>query len=343
MKILFIGNLNNYSRSKERYEAMLIKHEVTSINTHPRNFVSDTSKTFTKLYLFFHKISAKFGGILDPKLVNIKLLFAIVFKYFDIIWIEKNPFTSKHIIRLAKVFRGEIKVIHYSNDALHLRHNQYKNTMSIQSECDISVIIKGYPKAFIRSLNAKKVIDVNRSHASQLLEHKGLIQNRKYDIVFIGRYEKERALSIINLAKNINNDIHVWGNAWNKLTLSVPKNLIIMGRPIWNDEFIQTVLNAKVVLNFLRKINDDVTTGRSVEIPALGRCMVAEASNEHLFMFENLKEAYFFNSDYELIEQVRFVLSNKKHMANVERAAWERMKSGDFLHETMISRVLSEL
>ena len=110
------------------------------------------------------------------------------------------------------------------------------------------------------------------------------------------------------LAKN-NIKVRVWGNNWQKYQNKHP-NLLVESRPVINDDFIRVINATRINLNFLRRANRDKHTSRSLEIPACQGFMLAERTDEHLQLFEEGKEAEFFDSQEELLSKIQSYLKN---------------------------------
>ena len=77
-------------------------------------------------------------------------------------------------------------------------------------------------------------------------------------------------------------------------------NLVIENKGLYSEDYSKSFQAFKISLCFLRKINYDQQTTRTVEIPACGGFMIAERTAEHKAMFEEGKEAEFFSSNEEL-------------------------------------------
>ena len=66
---------------------------------------------------------------------------------------------------------------------------------------------------------------------------------------------------------------------------------------------IKGIAAMQINLGFLRKVNRDIQTDRSVEIPACGGFMLAEYSTEHSLLFKEGVEAVFYRNQNELAER----------------------------------------
>ena len=127
------------------------------------------------------------------------------------------------------------------------------------------------------------------------------------DVGFVGMWEKERCESILYLADH-GIKVRVFGDKkWGKY-INYSPNLTIELRGLYNDDYAKSFKAFKISLCFLRKMNFDQQTTRTVEIPACGGFMMAERTNEHLAMFDENKEAVYFSSNEELLEKCKYYL-----------------------------------
>ena len=156
---------------------------------------------------------------------------------------------------------------------------------------------------------------------------------------FIGDYEIERAQSMFFLAQH-GVPIRIWGPHWNrKCQLSHPY-LKIEGKPLWGDDYAKAICSFDINFAFLRKINRDLQTQRSIEIPACGGFMLAERTNEHLELFEEGKEAEFFSTKEELLEKVRYYLKHEEERKRIAQAGRERCLKSGYSNQERIKKMI---
>jgi len=120
-------------------------------------------------------------------------------------------------------------------------------------------------------------------------------------------------------------------------------NLIVEHKPLWGEEYAKAISSFDINLCFLRKINRDLQTTRSVEIPACGAFMLAERTEERLGLFEEGKEAEFFSSDEELMSKVKFYLDNPEMRYRIAASGRKRCVSSGYNNENRIADVLRQI
>ena len=152
---------------------------------------------------------------------------------------------------------------------------------------------------------------------------------KKYgcNVGFIGQFEKERFQSMLFLAKN-GVKVTVRGTSWEKY-INIHPNMVVKPGFILGEEYAKVINATKINLCFLRKVNRDLQTARSIEIPACGAFMLGERTNEHLYLFKEGEEAEFFETDQELLHKIRFYLGNEeKRLQIAERGKRRCFESG---------------
>jgi hypothetical protein len=200
-------------------------------------------------------------------------------------------------------------------------------------------------------LGARAVKFLNKAYSSDI--HRPIQVSEKDrqqlggSVGFIGAYERERAESIAFLAEN-GISVRVWGggcergwNIWAKRHQHT--NLQIETRGVWGDLYTRTICSFDINLGFLRKLNRDLQTTRSVEIPACGKFMLAERTAEHLGLFTEGVEAEFFSTNEELLQKCRHYLSWPDERETIALAGRQRCLRSGYSYEKHVGAVLDEL
>ena len=304
----------------------------------------DVVNTSTKINLWFRIVHHLFLYGLpirlpDLKNINKKIIEKITTYDYDIIWIDKGiivfPETLKEIKRLVP----DTKIVSYSPDNMALRHNQSQQYVECIPLYDYIVTNKSYIIEDMKRLGAKNVTFVNNSFSEDFHRPYELSEEERDelggDVGFIGAWEEERCKSILYLVDH-GVKVKVFGDArWNKYA-NYSLNLTIMGRLLKNEDYCKSLQAFRISLCFLRKMNFDTQTTRSVEIPACGGFMMAERTDEHLSLFEENKEAVYFSSNKELLEKCLYYLENEEIRSKIAVAGRERAVASGYSNESMI-------
>ncbi|MGY8914245.1 MAG: glycosyltransferase family protein, partial [Flavobacteriales bacterium] len=112
---------------------------------------------------------------------------------------------------------------------------------------------------------------------------------------------------------------------------------------IFSEDYSKALQAFKISLCFLRKINFDQQTTRTMEIPACGGFMVAERTQEHLELFEEDREAAYFSSNEELLEKCRYFLAHDDERKKVAAAGLKRCKTSGYSNEKTVKKMLDKV
>lgn len=163
------------------------------------------------------------------------------------------------------------------------------------------------------------------------------------DVLFVGTYEKQRAKMLEELIHAETFDLAIYGNDWHKLNKeSVLHKYIRSYEGIWMHDMTNAIAASKITLGFLRKENRDEYTQRSLEIPACGGLLLAERSVFHKKLFEENKEAVFFNADdtKELKNKIKWLLNNPNIAEDIRVSGTKKVIRGKFSYENRINQLI---
>lgn len=309
--------------------------------------VNTSAKTSLWFRIAYHLF--KYGlpvKLPDAVRANRKIKLLVDKNVYDVIWIDKGNTIEAETLKYIKKKQPGVKLISYSPDNMVLRHNYSRQYLEGISYYDAIVTNKSYIIDDLKLMGAKKVIFVNNTYEPSFHHPYTLTKDELsrfgVDIGFIGSWEKERCESILYLVKH-GLRVTVWGDRQWKKYMNYSSFLTIYDKGLFTDEYCKALQSIKINLCFLRKINFDQQTTRSVEIPACGGFMLAERTSEHIQLFKEGEEADFFNSDEELLDKCKYYLTHEDERQKIAAAGRQRCLDSDYSNEGMIRKVLVEV
>ena len=339
-RILFIGDLNKYGRGYQRCRTLRdMGHDVVAYS---HTYVSAPGEIQppTMLYRVFWKLRLP----IDDMNVNAALLTEILKSRFDLIWIEKGNIIRPGTLAAIKAMASDSALVSCSEDDMYAKHGH-----SLWYRCglhyyDCVFTTKEYNLQELKQFGAKKTklfldsYDEKTHRPIQLTTE----ERRRFgsDVSAIGAFEPERAASLKYLAQN-GIRVSIWGNGWRDWVGRYP-NLDVRNQYLFGEDYSKAICATKINLNFLRKINRDEVTSRSVEIPACGGFMLAERTRRHLDFFDEGREAEFFSSDEELLAKTRIFLQNDPDRERISQAGLKRCLKDGYSMRAQLAAMLEQ-
>jgi spore maturation protein CgeB len=342
MKILFVSELLHGSRGSQRARAFEdLGYNIILLST------ARSGKELHHKGSFWEKAFWKMGLPLDGAKVNRNILHETKKSNPDIIWIEKGNTIWPKTLRIIKSISPKTNVVSFSEDDMYAPHNRSLYYSWGLKHYDYVITTKSYNCApdELPKLGARKVIfvdkayDINKHRPMELSPQDYLAYGS--EVGFIGSYETDRAKVMLYLAQH-GVKIRIWGAGWRKM-LGVHPNLIVENRPIYDDEYAKGICATKINLCFLRKMNRDLQTDRTLEIPACGGFMLAERTVEHLRLFAEGREAEYFGSAAEALEKIQYYLKNEEGRANIAQAGRARCQNSGYSHHQRLKLLLTKM
>jgi hypothetical protein len=245
---------------------------------------------------------------------------------WDILWLEKALTLGADTLLALRRALPRARLIGFSADDMTRRHNQSRQFIQGLRHYDWFITTKADRVPSLRALGCNNVVAVGNGFDPEAFRPVEVspsdIERLGGEVGFIGTYERERAHHVLALA-HAGIHVRVWGDGWRALGAGHPR-LRVEHRALDFDDFSRACCAFKINLGFLRKLNADQQTTRSVEIPACGGFMLAERTAEHLALFEEGSEAEFFASEGELIEKCQRYLADGLARGEIARRGRER-------------------
>jgi spore maturation protein CgeB len=340
-RILYVGDLNSYSRSYHLYQAMgELPVQVDGISIAPVGEVPGISLKPS----FKTRVLQKLGFPEDVTRANVQIIEFIKQRGCpDVLWLHKAITVYPRTLAEARRRCPSMKVVFSSVDNMLKRHSQSVYFRRFAPMIDV-FYTKWMPSwAAFKALGFREIREFpfgyNRNFYTPRPE--GLSYN--YDVTFIGTYEQQRFESLKYLAMN-GITITVFGNEWpTNIDPALKSRLQIQYRPVFENDFVDVMHRSKIALNFLRKINDDAISSRSLDTPATGTFMLAERTPPHQKLFEEGKEAEFFGSDEELLQKIHYYLAHEEERAQIASMGRRRCETSGYSYQDRIAAMLCEL
>jgi hypothetical protein len=264
---------------------------------------------------------------------------------WHVLWIEHYLNTSPEMLGRYKELAPHTLIVGFSPDDVNARHNQSLEFLRAIPLYDAFITTKSFNVSELAHLGCRWPVFVDNGYEPSAFRPWTLAPNEVAslggDVGFIGTYEAERARQMAVLA-NAGMHVRVWGNGWKRLRRK-PSLMRVEYRPLYGSEYAKACRAFKINLCFLRKINRDRQTTRSVEIPACGGFMLAERTLEHQYLFREGIEAEFFDSDDELVDKCRFYLRNDDSRQKIAERGYQRCIAGRYSNAERLGPVIQSL
>lgn len=265
---------------------------------------------------------------------------------YDIVFVEKGLSIKPSTLRSIKKNQPGAKIISYTlDDVMNPQNSSWYFKKSIELY-DLHFTNKRYNVEELRSMGARNVYYFRNAFSTHVhrpvsvtaeeMKHFGA------DVSFIGTYESHRT-ELLKLIAEKGIKIKVWG--WIRSAASsgmVHPNITLQPECIYDDDYAKVICASKINLCFLRKINRDQETTRSIEIPACGGFMLAERTKEHQQLFEEGKEADFFDSPDELLNKIQFYLQHDDRRAAVAEAGLKKCHEQDYSYQGQLKWIIKK-
>jgi spore maturation protein CgeB len=341
MKIIYVGPMWYGSTALLRFQAMQeLGHEVVPVDTEP-------VKAFEKMQRLHYRIVRRFIGDRDLSGANDSIISGVQQQAIDVVWVDKGVTISPDTLKEAKDISPETILVHFNMDNPFgkVRYG-WRTFLKAAPFYDVHFVARESNLDQYKAIGCRDVRRFYNSYDRNL--HRPITVSVKEReefggaVGFIGDYEKERTDAMLFLAEN-GIPVKVWGPNWDRKCKIRHNNLKITTRFLKGEDYVKAVRSIDINLGFLRKVNEDFHTTRSLEIPACGAFMLAERTQEHLHLFREGIEAEFFGSYNELMDKVKYYMANNEKRRSIGLEGRERCIRSGYSYHDRLALMLKDL
>ncbi len=335
LRILYVGPLQPGETCLHRMEALTdIGHHVIGIDTTPTRR--------RRVVRIMHAARRRVGLPGDSAGTNARILEAAR-QPIDLLWIDKGLFIEPATLEEVRLRNPRAILLSYSPDDMMNPHNQTALYRACIPLYDLHVTTKCLNVRELLDAGARRAIMVDNGYSERV--HRPIQISREDRERFggplgcIAFWEADRERSLTFLASH-DLSVRVWG-PWPRRRYH--PNLKVERVAAWGEDYPRAIAAFDINLAFLRKVNRDQQTTRSVEIPACGAFMLAERSPEHLRLFREGTEAEFFGSDEELLDKSRFYLDRPEARQRIAAAGRARCLASGYGNRHRMSEIITHV
>lgn len=290
------------------------------------------------------RITWRLGGQWFAPLLIMQLKVELKDKQFDLCHVDNGEWITPSVLQLIR--RHAPCVINYNIDDPtgprdRQRYAAYRKAVPFY---DLLIVMREQNVLDVKRRGARKTLRVfmsadEVSHAPRLISDDDR-DRWQSDVLFLGTWMPERGSFLLKLIQ-LGVPLTIRGGNWQKAPEWAQLKPHWKGGPVSGDDYAKAIQCAKVNLGMLSKGNRDLHTTRSIEIPALGACLCAERTEEHLSMYKEGSEAIFWSTAEECAQQCLNLLRDEPKRVDVARKGHARQQLNQHSNQHTLSNVLS--
>ncbi|TRZ44994.1 CgeB family protein [Robertkochia solimangrovi] len=337
MKILYIGQYGYGTTSRMR-------GEVLKDILNPKDFiVTDTRVPYFMLHPFLRSIGFRFKkGPLISKINNFIVdEVSRIDGRLDLVWVDKGIFIKPEIIKLLK--GKSDKIIHFTPDMAFFDNRSKKFYRSLHLY-DYVITTKEPEVNFYKEYISDEKIVLSTQGYSRSIHHPyNSFEEKKYDIGFVGLYEKHRA-EILQVLIDNGYSIAFAGNGWTEFMSRNANNPRVhyKGKGLFGENYAKLISECKFGLGLLSKKFPELHTTRTFEIPACGTALITESTEQTEKYFES-DEVLFYSEAKDLLEQLSYYLSAPPRLIELTKKGAERVVKDQRDYESVMKEILKKI
>ena len=305
MKLVYHGPFWTGSTALQRLEAFKATPGLTVIG-------HDAGTAPTDVATLGQRLAWRLGRPIDVARERARLLALVAQARPDAVLIDSSKVFDLKDLAALRAHGAQLLAYYTPDDPLNPRNLKVPVRATL-SDWDVFFTTKTFNLPELAARGVRQPVLVGKAYDPAL--HRPLDRAavgkefERFDLVFVGAFEAERARTLNRLAES-GLSLVVYGGAIGGWPPGGLHPAITLRPAVFGQAYVRALHHGRLALGFLRRQNRDRITQRSLEITASARPMLAEKTDEHDAHFEDGVEYVGFTDDDQLVGLARRYLSD---------------------------------
>jgi len=256
----------------------------------------------------------------------------------DLIYVDQGGYLWPRTVRALKSTGA--KLVHSTTDFLGFQSYWFRHFFKAVHLYDTHVITNSLNEPLLKQKGARQIIVTEFGYNPDFHRPIPLTGQDQIayesDVALFGHWEPHYENMIVSL-RRAGIKVRVWGSGWWKAR-SIEDRFRI--KQLQGDDYIKAVMCTKICPGLLSALNHSKAAQRTFEIPAIGRFLLAERTEDHLSCYREGKEAEFFSSTDELVEKTRYYLAHEEERESIAAAGHRRCLTSGYRYQDRVQKML---
>lgn len=265
---------------------------------------------------------------------------------FDVLFVDNGELVSKRLVRrLQDVSRKSI-LYNLDNPFTPRDGRRWRLLKAALPSYDLFVTPRESSVTAAQQHGARETLRIWQS--ADELTHKPVslssAERRRYgsEVAFVGTWMPERGPFMKRLLDR-GVPLRIFGPRWDRAAeFPLLRSCVTLGG-LGDEEYVKAIAGTRIALVMLSEGNADLHTTRSVEIPSIGTLMCAPRTPDHCIMYDEDREAVFWEGADECADKCLALLEKPGLAAQIAQAGRERQKRNGNYNERALERVLDSV
>ena len=288
-------------------------------------------------------INHRTGFRLSRRIIATRISRAVSADTYDVAWVDDAAAVSRSLVRaLHRV--APVVLSHSSEDVFGVRDGHRWDTYRAAiPEYDLVVVVRDHNVDETLNAGARAVHRVWRCYDEVAHAPVSLSVDDRHKwgsrVVFVGQWMPERGPFLVDLLQR-GVALAIYGPRWHRAPEWPVLREFVRGGYLRGADYARAIQSASVCLGLVSVGSRDLSTTRSVEIPALGGLLCAERTSEHSALYEDRVEALLWSSADECAALCSKMLAEPKLAAAIARRGQARVRSLRLGNEDLAHEIL---